>query len=53
MNKKERIEHKKGNQERRERLLSLYYKTSPSKMGWIPNPGFIQRGRYSTLSFPK
>lgn len=47
MTKKQRREHKLGNQIRKLRLLKLYFKTKPSKMGWIEKPGFIQDGRFT------
>ncbi len=47
MTKKQREEHKAGNQVRKARLLSLYYKQKPSKNGWIPLGGVCQNGRYT------
>lgn len=52
MTKKQIREHKIGNALRREHFLRIYYKTKPSSMGWISNPGFIQRGKYSTEPEP-
>jgi len=52
MTKAQCIEHKIGNALRRERLLGLYYKVKPSSKGWIANPGFIQRSKYSTEPEP-
>ena len=47
MTKKQREEHKAGNQVRKARLLSLYYKQKPSKNGWMPLGGVCQNGRYT------
>jgi hypothetical protein len=47
MTKKQRIEHKIGNQKRKARLLRLYYGTSPAKKGWIPLGHVCQNGKFS------
>jgi len=47
MTKRQRIEHKIGNQMRKARLLRLYYKTKPAKNGWIPLGGVCQNGAHT------
>lgn len=49
MTKAQRIAHKIGNQARKLRLQSLYYKQSPAKRGWIPLGGLCQDGKYSQV----
>lgn len=47
MTKKQRREHKIGNQMRKARLLGLYYKVKPSAKGWIALGGVCQSGKYT------
>ena len=47
MTKKQRIEHKIGNQKRKARLLRLYHKADFRKNGWISLGGVCQNGKYS------
>lgn len=47
MTKRQRREHKIGNQKRKARLLRLYYQVKPASRGWIPAPGFCQDGKYT------
>ena len=47
MTKKQHIEHKIGNQRRKAKLLSLYYKVKPSERMWIPLGGVCQNGRHT------
>lgn len=47
MTKKQRREHKIGNQLRKARLLRLYYKVKPTEKGWIPLGGICQNGKYT------
>lgn len=47
MTKAQRIAHKMGNQQRKARLLKLYYKQSPSEHGWLDRPAFIQDGKHT------
>ena len=47
MTKKQRIEHKIGNQKRKAKLLRLYYKVKPSERGWIPLGGVCQSGKHA------
>lgn len=50
MTKRQRIEHKIGNQLRKTRLIALYYKTDWQKKGWIPLGQMIQNGKYTPQS---
>lgn len=47
MTKRQRIEHKIGNQKRKARLLALYYKVKPSEHGWIALGGVCQDGKFT------
>lgn len=47
MTKKQRKEHKIGNQLRKARLLRLYFKVKPSSKGWIPLGSLPQNGKYT------
>lgn len=47
MTRRQRIEHKIGNQFRKAALLKAYYKVKPSVAGFIAKPGFIQDGKYT------
>ena len=47
MTKRQRIEHKIGNQLRKARLLRLYHKVKPSSKGWIPLGTLPQNGKYT------
>jgi hypothetical protein len=47
MTKKQRKEHKIGNQLRKARLLRLYHKVKPSERAWIPLGGVCQNGAYT------
>jgi hypothetical protein len=49
MTKRQRIEHKQMVAKRRDHFLTIYFKTKPSVKGWIPNPGFAQRGKYAIV----
>lgn len=47
MTKKQIREHKIGNQKRKARLLTLYYKVDLSKLPWITLGGVCQNGKHT------
>lgn len=47
MTRKQRREHKIGNQLRKARLLRLYYKVKPASKAWLPLGGVCQNGKHT------
>lgn len=47
MTKKQRREHKIGNQMRKSILLQKYYKADLKKLCWIPLGGVCQNGKHT------
>lgn len=47
MTKRQRIEHKIGNAQRKARLLVLYYKADWKEKCWLKLGGLSQNGKYT------